>query len=692
MIKKYSSSVLIVLSTLAITATCCAQSIQTTDSSPTPKPTPIINIHANQLGYYSNGTKKATLSCDSNEDTSPLKWELKNNDGFVVANGQTIPMGQNPSTLDSSTHVIDFSSYLTEGKDYQLIVGDAKSFNFDISNNIYSKMKYDALKFFYHARSGLEIKMPYCVESKWARPAGHLNDISTLKLGSTYQGPDTLDCTGGWYDGADHNKYLVNGGFALWLLQNQYEYSQKKGFSDVYKDNSLNIPESGNGKNDLLDETRWEMEWMLNMQIPSGSEKEGMTYHKVADEKWTPLATRPDQDTQKRLYSPPSTGATLNLAACAAQAARIWKNVDENFSDKCLSAAIKAYAAAKENPAILVSNGPESGSGTYGDSYLDDDFYWAACELYASTKNDTYLTDLKSYTNRFKMPVELLGENKGMPGCFDCTSTGGLGTLTLALVSPNEFSEAVQGIIKAADKFLEEQNNDSYGIPLPVTVFINTFYDTKEYVKGYPSESNSYIIFKSIVLGYAYSLSNNQKYLNGIVQSMDYLIGRNVINKSYISGYGDNPVENPNHRFFCNSFNQDFPSVPPGFLVSGPNSGSNDHMAFETGLKDLKPPAQYCYIDSAQSWATNVVKINFNAALVWVTSYIDYYNGSNNSIPEDINKDGTVNMIDVMKTAKIFGSSNSESIFDTKCDLNGDGCINMVDVMKIAIKFGYSHP
>ena len=83
-------------------------------------------------------------------------------------------------------------------------------------------MKYDALAYFYHNRSGLPITMPYARDKKWTRAAGHMSDKSVPcfpKSGCNY----SLDVSGGWYDAGDHGKYVVNGGISVWTLLNQYE-------------------------------------------------------------------------------------------------------------------------------------------------------------------------------------------------------------------------------------------------------------------------------------------------------------------------------------------------------------------------------------------------------------------------------------------------------------------------------------
>lgn len=67
----------------------------------------------------------------------------------------------------------------------------------------------------------------------------------------------------------------------------------------------------------LLDKARWEMEFLLRMQIPDVKPSAGMAHHKVHDDNWTGFPTRPDLDAQPRHLRGPSTAATLNLAATA---------------------------------------------------------------------------------------------------------------------------------------------------------------------------------------------------------------------------------------------------------------------------------------------------------------------------------------------------------------------------------------
>lgn len=314
-----------------------------------------------------------------------------------------------------------------------------------------------------------------------------------LVAGRNYNGPSAITASGGWYDAGDHGKYVVHGGLALWILQNQYEHSLKSGRDAQFTDGKLNIPESENSISDLMDETK-----------------------------------------EKRIYYPPSTAATLNLAACAAQASRIWKDIDSRFSSTCLASAETAYAAAKKNPAVFAPYGQEQGSKTYGDNYVEDDFYWAACEMYVTTGKKEYLKDLKGYKGSLQMPVILTGELSGIAGSFDWCATGGLGTLTLALHKSAEFPEIVESIKKAADTFLAVQANEGYGIPLAESTNTSEFDGYIETATRYPWGSNGLVMNETIVMAYAYDLLKDSKYI----------------------------------CFSCPQKNSNYPSVPPGFLVS----------------------------------------------------------------------------------------------------------------------------
>ena len=264
----------------------------------------------------------------------------------------------NDAASGEPLHLIDFSDFSQTGNRYRLAVGDARSREFRIAPDLYARLPFDALAYFYHNRASTPIEARFAGGERWARPAGHAPDRATCISGPDQDGNRwpgcsyTLDVSRGWYDAGDHGKYVVNGGIAAWTLMNAWERQQHLRRPHLFRDGAAAIPEAGNGVDDLLDEARWEMEFLLAMQVPDGTtdarprgraaqrpepsssveiDASGMAHHKIGDARWTALPMPPHLDPETRYLHPPSTAATLNLAATAAQCARIWRTIDAGF-------------------------------------------------------------------------------------------------------------------------------------------------------------------------------------------------------------------------------------------------------------------------------------------------------------------------------------------------------------------------
>jgi endoglucanase len=572
-------------------------------------------ILVNQVGYFPGLAKVAVVRAEAQQ---PLAWKLLAGGEREAAFGKSQPAGLDAPAGDQ-VHVIDFSPFKGTGKGFVLAVGAERSHPFEIGVGIYRKLKYDALAYFYHNRSGIEIVMPYAGGAQWTRPAGHLSDKSVPCLpnsGCSY----ALDVSGGWYDAGDHGKYVVNGGISVWTLLDLYERAAHIGKSAVaLADGAMNIPERGNQVPDLLDEARWELEFLLKMQVPDDKPQAGMVHHKVHDEKWTSLPLPPHADPMPRFLHPPSTAATLNLAAVAAQAGRIWKNIDAKFAARCVTAAEKAWAAAGKHPAFLAKPGGVGG-GPYEDAHLDDEFYWAAAELYITTKRPEYHKVLTSSPDYLKVKTRLgQGEGDGTPSSMTWQEVAALGTLSLAVV-PGALPAAEQkvarnAVIAAADAYLAILKARGYRVPV----------DWGQANKS-PWGSNSFLLNNLMVLSLAADFTDARKYTNAVVAGMDYILGRNALDQSYVTGYGSKPLQNPHHRFWAYEKDHNFPHAPPGAVSGGPNSGLQDPHVQAAGLSGCAP--ERCFADDIEAWSTNEVAINWNAPLAWVLCYLDEKGGA----------------------------------------------------------------
>ncbi|MEU3175375.1 MULTISPECIES: glycoside hydrolase family 9 protein [unclassified Streptomyces] len=558
-------------------------------------------VRVNQVGYLPAGPKNATLVTGA---TGRLPWQLKDAGGRVVRQGMTLPRGVDGSS-GQNVHSVDFGAHRVRGTGYTLTVDGETSRPFDIGAGAYERLRLDSAKYYYTQRSGIEIRDD--LRPGYARPAGHLDAAPNQGDGAVPCQPGvcdySLDVTGGWYDAGDHGKYVVNGGISTWEVLSTYERARhaRTGRADKLGDGTLDIPESGNGVPDILDEARWELEFLLKMQVPEGEPLAGMAHHKIHDEQWTGLPLLPGDDPQKRELHPPSTAATLNLAATAAQAARLYRPHDREFAAEALAAARTAWTAALAHPEEYASPDDGIGGGAYPDDEVSDEFYWAAAELYLTTGEEQF----KEYVlNSPVHTADIFG-----PLGFDWSRTAAAGRLDLATV-PNKLPgrDRVRGsVIKGADRYLATLKAHPYGMPYAPAGNV------------YDWGSSHQVLNNAVVLATAHDLTGAAKYRDGALQSMDYILGRNALNISYVTGYGEVSAQNQHSRWYARQLDPALPNPPAGTLSGGPNSSIQDPYA-QSVLQGCV--GQFCFIDDIQSWSTNEHTINWNAALTRMASFV----------------------------------------------------------------------
>jgi len=665
-------------------------------------------ISVNQIGYYPNLAKTATLGDNSGDilhgsssisltkDTYEFELVDAASDK-VVYTGTT---GKKMYDKDSDDNVckIDFSEYDTPGRYYLRIKGeDWRSFEFNIADTIYfdesHNMLTNALNYFYQNRSGVDIKDEYCTSggsdgkgTGMGHEGGHKadsaavqkiwkNEYSSITEAESTYASSTITANGGWYDAGDHGKYVVNGGIAIWTLQNMYERATLIGTDkDKFADGSgvCVVPEAGNKIPDVLDEAAVELDWIADMKVsssePTWGDKAGLYYHKLHDHKWTGLATRPYNYEEEwgttRIVKPPTLAATLNYAACAAQAARLWYDYDKTKAETYLETAKEAFAAYEKNwyeydsttithpdlncdapkeeireDSLYAPMWQAKGGGPYGDNNVLDDAYWAACEIFisASEMGDSDAADYKSIidasTYAYKCDTRMVGgENEdGSFTSFNWGNTASCGTLALSLhkdlLSASEASKVDAAITAAADEYIGMEEKQGYGIPYT--------YDGDGYndpnnldpsivINGYEWGSNSMVINNCIVMAYAYDLTDDITYMNGVATAMNYLLGCNPLSFSFVTGYGVYKEQNPHHRYWSYELDKTLPMAPDGILSGGPNAGLQDPyvraLGFVPGV--ASNPSQRCFVDSIEAWSTNEVTINWNAPLAWITSFL----------------------------------------------------------------------
>jgi len=569
-------------------------------------------VRVNQYGYLPDGPKRATVLVDS-ADAAGVAWTLRDASGTEVATGTAEPYGDD-RTVASAVQRIVFDDVTTTGEGFTLEADGETSYPFAIRDGLYAPLAADALHYFLLARSGIELEESYAGEG-YARPAGHLGvapNRGDLAVGCQapqgyYQGwscDGTFDVHGGWYDAGDHGKYVVNGGIAVHQLLDAWESAQRAGDTTLLDDGVLSIPEAGNGVPDILDEARWELEWMQRMQVPAGADHAGMVFHKVQDDGWTGLPLMPWLDEKERQVHRPSTAATLNFAAVAAKGSRLFADWDADYAAELLADARVAWEAALETPDLFASVADgDDGGGPYDDLELDDEFYWAAAELFLTT-GETAFAEFLAESPEAETPIDA-------EGGFDWRATTALGRIDLAMVDSGvDFAgrdaarasivEAADGYLSAAGSAFEQPYRPRNG----------------EYDWG----SNAIILNNQVVIATAAEITGDVRYRDAVVTAMDYLLGRNGTDLSYITGYGTLFSQNQHHRWMAHSLDASLPRVANGTVAGGPNSAIQDPVAQQTWPDGCV--AQLCYLDDIQSWSTNEMTVNWNSALSWVSVWV----------------------------------------------------------------------
>jgi endoglucanase len=547
-------------------------------------------IRMNQVGFYPDAPKIAIILGDRWG-----KFFLQTANKKIVFTGVL----KRSSQLDFAgnyTWIADFSAYHKPGK-YVINVPDiGSSYPFVIAHSVHRKVADASIKAYYFMRASIPLQEKYA--DKWQRAEGHPDDrVLVHASAASVQRPEgtIISSPRGWYDAGDYNKYIVNSGISTYTLLSLYE-----DFPDYIKTVKLNIPESGNQLPDLLNETLWNLRWMLTMQDPN----DGGVYHKLTNAAFDAMIM-PEKATAPRYVVQKTTAATLDFAAVMAQASRIFKQFPRQLpglSDSCLNAAKKAWKWASRNPGIIYNKdlikkySPAVTTGDYGDKDVSDEFIWAASELFVTTKNSIYIKAV-NITPDDKMPlpswnqVRLLGYYSILR---NRASLAGSGFKYIPALKQH-FLAFANDMIKDADK----------------TSFKVVMYKNRaNFVWG----SNSVAVNEGMTLIQAYELSHDKKYLKYALDNLDYILGRNGTGYSFVTGYGSKTPMHPHHR---PSIADGITDPIPGLLVGGPNPGMQDHIRVPSIVPDE------AYIDDDRAYAVNEIAINWNAPLAYLANALE---------------------------------------------------------------------
>lgn len=581
------------------------------------------SIMTDQVGYQPDETKTAVFRDVTNE----TNFSVVNADsGQVVYTGE-LSAPTFYSSADENNWTGDFSAVTEAGTYYITCGGLDQSYSFTIGNNVYDSLLDDSVKMLYLQRCGTEVK-----DSTFGHAACHDT------LATVYHTNEKIDVSGGWHDAGDYGRYVVPGAKSVADLLIAYDANPKL-FSD-----SIGIPESGNGVPDVLDEVRYELEWMLKMQ----DSQTGGVHHKVSCENF-PGYVMPETETDELIVTPVSTTATADFCASMAMAYEYYQKFDKDFAEKCLNAAKNAWAFLQKNPNFIFSNPSDITTGDYGDTSDIDERYWAAAQMWRATGEDTYRTALESMSVQNGMDWMEVGDY------------GNIAILTMDGVDTNSdlYTRAKTSILKEADQMKGLSQSNPYGVS----------------VSRYNWGSNMGVATSGMILNLAYQMTEDSTYLDTSRSNLHYLLGNNAMGECFVTGYGTVSPEHPHHR----------PSMAKnqamkGMLVGGVNSGLEDSAA---KAYCANSPSAKCYVDHWESYSTNEITIYWNSPLTCLLSM-----NSTARTPEhddiisgDVNQDQTVNTADIVLLQKyLLGEVSLTETQAKAADVQANNTVNGFDL------------
>ena len=528
--------------------------------------------YINQIGYRTGDTKEFALVDGSG------------NVEIVDAAGQTV-LTATPSAATSwapsgqNVQLVNFTELKTPGSYSIKMGGQVLRSDLRIADKTYEDITKASLKWYYYQRASMALEEQYA--GKWKRDAGHTN--ASVSLHSSTGASGTINSTKGWYDAGDYGRYIVNSGITTYTLLSLYEH-----FPNYFNTLKWNIPAEGSLP-DLLAEIKYNLDWMLTMQAADGG-----VYHKLTSLGF-PGDVMPAKDTDPLYVIGKSTAATFDFAAVMAVASRVYKTFDATYAAQCLEAAKKAYAWGLANPSQnFLANPAGVSTGTYENDDPSDEKLFAGTELFISTGDASY-------------KVEGTSEYVSWWGGMDGIAT--YGKATHAAEFGSEADEAKQKILKTADDFVKRAQT-GFGVVMKASDF--------------EWGSNAVAANQGVWLMHAYYLTGEKSYYETAVKVLDYLLGKNPLDMSFLTGFGTKSPKRPHHR---PSTSDNVTEPIPGMLVGGPQPGGEDIGTETWECSDYRTGnAATSYTDNNCSYATNEVAINWNAPFAYLAGALEALN------------------------------------------------------------------
>lgn len=574
------------------------------------------HIHIDQFGYRMMAQKVCVISdpqigFNAAESFSPgSTYQVKRwTDDVTVFEGSITAWNNGATHAQSGDKVwwFDFSSVVTEG-DYYIFdpTNNVGSYRFSINDDVYNVALKKALHMFYLQRCGTPKTAQYAGD--WDDPTCHTHALQDLNCRSVAQpnNPATeKDLSGGWHDAGDFNKY-VN---FTWSPVHDLLFAYQQN-PNVFDDNN-DIPESGNAIPDILDELKWELDWLLKMQQADGS-----VLMKVAVPCFE-AASPASSDMTQRMYGPAQASATRAVASMFAHASIVYGSLSSpsmnDYAELLLDRAELAWTWIESNPGTSSYNnaGFCSANPEWDPDSQNEARTGAAAMLFAATGNTTYRTyfdnnysNIRPYSWTYWYPFQ--------PTIQDIMLYYASLPNATASVANNIRNNCITSVNTNNTDLLPAWNNNSDAY--------RAYLKDSDWVWGSNQfKCNVGSIFYNMLV-YNLSPSNATAYRNAAESNIHFLHGVNTMNQLMLTNMNDFGAEKScdemYHAWFGDGTDYDNAQTspigpPPGYVPGGFNAYFSPDPACNCVISPPQnQPIQKSYKNWNTSWPENSWELN----------------------------------------------------------------------------------
>ena len=338
-----------------------------------------------------------------------------------------------------------------------------------------------------------------------------------------------FDASGGHHDAGDYSKYTINSAQMIHAL-----VLAADAFPGAAALDNLGIPESGDGKSDLLQEAKWETDFLAKMQDDDG----GFYFLVYPRERAYEHDVLPDKGDPQVVF-PKTTAATAAAVAALAQTASS-PSFKKQFPDAAKAYLEKAKLGWQFLQKAIGKHGRDGAYQKithYGDEFMhDDEIAWAATELFLATGDSAYEKELIEHFDPSNQDTRRwtwwrLFESYGC-AVRSYALAAKTGRIPRSKLDQRFLRMCEDELIAAAEDQLRYSRQNAYGTSLPI--------ESKRFRSAgwYFSSDRAFDLAAACALDFPELNDPRPRFIEAMVANANYEAGCNPVNVSFISGLG----------------------------------------------------------------------------------------------------------------------------------------------------------